>query len=64
MIAEDDTWLAKAGLHGEPEAALVSGFCVVGKPNTATGTAPGTLHAFSLRCRFRPGRAIRLRLRP
>src|SRR5260370_21649844 len=32
MIAEDDikamnAWLAKAGLRGEPEAALVSGFC-------------------------------------
>jgi len=32
MIAEDDikalnAWLAKAGLRGEPEAALVNGFC-------------------------------------
>src|SRR5260370_7326978 len=32
MIAEDDikalnAWLAKSGLRGEPEAALVSGFC-------------------------------------
>jgi hypothetical protein len=32
MIAEDgidalNLWLAKAGLRGEPEAALVSGFC-------------------------------------
>ncbi len=32
MIAEDgidalNAWLAKAGLRGEPEAALVSGFC-------------------------------------
>src|SRR5260370_16832298 len=32
MIAEDEikamnAWLAKAGLRGEPEAALVSGFC-------------------------------------
>jgi adenylate cyclase len=32
MIAEDDiralnVWLTKAGLHGEPEATLVNGFC-------------------------------------
>ena len=32
MIAEDginalNAWLAKAGLRGEPEAALVNGFC-------------------------------------
>jgi adenylate cyclase len=32
MIAEDgidalNTWLARAGLRGEPEAALVNGFC-------------------------------------
>ena len=32
MIAEDDikglnAWLAKAGLRGEPETALVNGFC-------------------------------------
>ena len=53
MTAEDDTnalsaWLAKAGLRGESEAALVSGFCeravVSGLPISRAQMFIDTLH--------------------
>jgi adenylate cyclase len=53
MIAEDgiealNAWLAKAGLRGEPEAALVSGFCeravAAGLPISRAQVLIDTLH--------------------
>src|SRR5437764_449160 len=53
MIAEDDikglnAWLAKAGLRGEPEASLVSGFCeravAAGLPISRAQVFIDTLH--------------------